>query len=118
MGASSGCGRSVPASFDEWSFWMRRYLGYAMAGLLMIACGQSGDSRGTSTMKDGAMSEQSADAAAPAMAPAPSSEEGRGSAANTAPAARLMQSSASRDTGTTGAPVMIIRTGHASVEVG
>ena len=97
---------------------MRRYVEYVMAAMVAVACSQPVGDEGA-TMKDAAMSEQSVGAAPPmaATATAPASAEGR-SAANPAPGARLMQSFASRDTGTTAAPVMIIRTGHASVEVG
>ena len=95
--------------------WMQRYFAYTVAAALALACGEPAGEM-SATMKDGAMSDQSA--AAPALAPAPASEERRASVGNAAPAARLMQGPASRDTGTTGVPVMIIRTGHASVEVG
>jgi len=93
---------------------MRRYPGYLLA-VLVTACGQSGGDQAAKTAPDAVMSEQSA-SGAPSVGMVQSSEDGAGAAANAS--ARLVQGPVSGDTGTTGASVMIIRTGHASVEVG
>lgn len=77
---------------------MRLYLGLVAAAAAIMACDQSD---GDSSMKvgtDAAMAEQSA-------------------AGGALGSIRSVQGPLSGDTGTTGAPVMIIRTGHASVEV-
>ena len=94
---------------------MLRYIGCLLA-LALTACDQPGGGDEGATMKDAVMTEQSA--AAPQMASAPASADGRASAASLAPMTRAAQGAIAGDTGTTEAPVMIIRTGHASVEVG
>lgn len=95
---------------------MRRYGGFALAAALLLACGQNDGAMALKSDADGATTEQSVGASAPAMAPEP----GRDMAmvGNALASARPAQRPIGGDTGTTGAPVMIIRTGHASVEVG
>ncbi len=97
---------------------MRLYLGY-LAAVAVLACSEGGGdgSAGTATVGDAMMSSQPA-SAPPEMQTrgGPEKESADGSLGNTATAS-AMQGRVLADTGTSGAPVMIIRTGHASVEV-
>ena len=98
---------------------MRRYAGFALAAVLTLACEQNDGAMGLKSGADGAMTEQSAAASASPMAPEPARDMAMvGNAAGAVRMARAGQGTIGGDTGTTGAPVMIIRTGHASVEVG
>ncbi len=95
---------------------MRLYFGFLAAAAGLIACDQP--DRG-STMKvgaDAATTEQSAESP-PSASPAPASADGFSAAGGVLRLAPVAQRPSSGDTGTTGAPVMIIRTGFASVEV-
>ncbi|MBA3580454.1 MAG: DUF4349 domain-containing protein [Gemmatimonadaceae bacterium] len=98
---------------------MRLYLGY-LAAVAVLACSEGGGdgSAGTATVGDAMMSSQPASAPPEMqMRGGPEKEGAQGSVGNTATAS-VMQGRVLADTGTSGAPVMIIRTGHASVEVG
>ena len=53
---------------------MRRYVGYALAAVLMLACDQNEGAMGLKSGADGAMTEQSAAASAPPMAPEPAQD--------------------------------------------
>ena len=99
---------------------MRRYVGFALAAALTLACDQNDGAMGLKSGADGAVTEQSAAASAPAMAPAPAARDMAmvGNATGAVRMASPAQGTIGRDTGTTGAPVMLIRTGFASVEVG
>jgi uncharacterized protein DUF4349 len=104
----------VPAHFDEESA-MRRFAGLALAAALMLGCEQNDGAMALKAGADGAITEQSA--ASPreiTTAPANRDMAVVGNALGATPAP---QRTIGGDTGTTGAPVMIIRTGHASVEV-
>lgn len=98
---------------------MRRYVGYALAAALTTACDQPADERAASGAWAGTPElQQPAAPVAPAARAQKTAEGAATDAASSAPSsARLTQGSVGRDTGTTGAPVMIIRTGYASVEV-
>ena len=85
---------------------MRLYLGFLAAAAGLMACEQPGTGASEKVGNDAAMVEQSA-SSPPTMA-LPEVATG---------ATRTAQRTVSGDTGTTGAPVMIIRTGFASVEV-
>ena len=96
---------------------MRLYLGLMAAAVGLIACEQADDGTNLKVGTDAAVAEQSA-ASPPAMASAPASADGfRAAGGSALGAIRVAQRPTSGDTGTTGAPVMIIRTGFASVEV-
>ncbi len=95
---------------------MRLYLGY-LAAVAVLACSEGGGDRATAGATDAVMTEQSA-AAPPMMASSPTMKDGAGAVAKAAVPMRPPSGAVSSDTGTAGAPVMIIRTGHASVEVG
>lgn len=95
---------------------MRRYVGYALLAALMMACEQGAAGSDMAVKTDAVMAEQSAVASAPQTPPSPAMD--RAAVGATLGAARGTQRPVGGDTGTTGAPVMIIRTGHASVEVG
>lgn len=83
----------------------------------MLACDQPDRGSSMKVGTDAAMTEQSA-ASPPAASVAPASADGFAAAGGTVlREARVPQRALSGDTGTTGAPVMIIRTGFASVEV-
>lgn len=105
----------VPYTSRLWSRKMRQYVGYLLA-VAAMACSDSGGDQATAVASDAVMTEQSA-AAPPMRGMAPTMKDGAGAVGNVA-AMRTAQGPVSSDTGTTGAPVMIIRTGHASVEVG
>jgi hypothetical protein len=94
---------------------MRQYMGCLLAAAA-LACSEVGGDRATAGATDAVMTEQTT-AGAPMMATAPTMKDGRGAVANAAAPMRLPSGAVSSDTGTTGAPVMLIRTGHASVEV-
>ncbi|MEO6331807.1 MAG: DUF4349 domain-containing protein [Gemmatimonadaceae bacterium] len=99
---------------------MRLYLGY-LAAVAIMACGQTDDDRAAMAVAGAAMPEQQSGVPAPTRAMDPMAKEGSDAAdaaANIGASARLMRRPTGSDTGTTGASVMIIRTGHASVEVG
>lgn len=96
---------------------MRRYMGYAVAAVLTLACDQNDGATALKSGADGAMTEQPAAAGPPPMASAPEASH-MAMVGNAIAASRTLQRTVGGDTGTTGAPVMIIRTGHASVEVG
>jgi hypothetical protein len=95
---------------------MRLYLGFLMAAAGLLACEQPDRGSSMKVGTDAAMAEQSA-ASPPSVSMAPASADGFSAAAGGLRAAPIAQRPLSGDTGTTGAPVMIIRTGHASVEV-
>jgi hypothetical protein len=95
---------------------MRRYLGFLAAAAGLFACDQPDRGLGMKVGTDAAVAEQSA-ASSPQMAPAPAMRDGVGAAGNALGSISAAQRPVGRDTGTTGAPVMIIRTGFASVEV-
>lgn len=99
---------------------MRRFVGLALAAALALACDQNDRGAGLTSAGDGAMAEKSAAGSAPAMAPAPAARDMAmaGNALDATRATRAMQRTTGGDTGTTGAPVMLIRTGFTSVEVG
>lgn len=95
---------------------MRRYFGFLAVAAGLLACDQPDRGSSMKVGTDAAMTEQSA-ANAPSMS-APAAAGGVGSAdGSVLRDARVPQRALSGDTGTTGAPVMIIRTGFASVEV-
>lgn len=94
---------------------MRLYLGCVAAAAAIMACGEP--DRG-SDMKAGIgadMAEQSG--SAPSVDMSRATRDGAGGTGRLAEIVTA-QRPTSGDTGTTGAPVMLIRTGHASVEVG
>ena len=97
---------------------MRLYMGCLLAAAV-LACSEGGGDRsaGTATVSDAMMSAQPA-SAPPEMQTrgGPEKEGADGSLGNTATAS-VVQGRVLADTGTSGAPVMIIRTGHASIEV-
>lgn len=96
---------------------MRLYLGLMAAAAGLLACEQPDSGSSIKAGTDEAVAGQSA-ASPPAMASAPTSADGFGAAGGVAlRQAPVAQRPLSGDTGTTGAPVMIIRTGFASVEV-
>jgi hypothetical protein len=96
---------------------MRLYLGFLAAAAGLMACDQADRGSSTKVGTDAAMTEQAA-ASAPAVSLASISADGFGAAGGSLPReVRVAQRALSGDTGTTGAPVMIIRTGYASVEV-
>lgn len=96
---------------------MRRYLGFIAAAAAFMACDQADRGSSMKVETDAAMTEQSA-ASSPSASPEPASDDGIGVAGGVAlRLAPVAQRPLSGDTGTTGAPVMIIRTGFASVEV-
>lgn len=99
---------------------MRLYLGFVAAAVAIMACEQSDRDSSTKVGTDAAMAEQSAASppvASMAPASAPESRDGIVAGGDALGSIRAAQGTLSGDTGTTGAPVMIIRTGHASVEV-
>ena len=95
---------------------MPRYAGFALAAVLTLACEQNDGAMGLRSGADGAVAEQSAAASAPVMATSAVAKD-MAAVGNAPGSARAEQPAIGGDTGTTGAPVMIIRTGHASVEV-
>lgn len=95
---------------------MRRYLGFLAVAAGLMACDQPDGDSGMKVGTDAAMTGRSA-ASPPEMLEAVSAE-GIGVAGGRAVQdARVAQRPVGRDTGATGASVMIIRTGFASVEV-
>lgn len=94
---------------------MRQYLG-CMIAVVAVACGQSDTGQTAGVAADGAFTEQSA-ASPPSSGIGAQTKERADPATNASTAVGMAQGRVSTDTGTTGAPVMIIRTGHASVEV-
>jgi FlaG/FlaF family flagellin (archaellin) len=106
----------VPVHFHEGS-GMRRYAGLALAAVLTLACGQDDGAMALKSGAEGAVAEQSAAANSPPMTTAPAARD-MAAVGNAFGSVGSPQRTIGGDTGTTGAPVMIIRTGHASVEVG
>lgn len=82
----------------------------------IAGCGEpSVQDRGVTVAADGAVTEEAQPSPPPMTMTA--AKTGAGAAANRREAPTGFQPGPARDTGTAGAPVMIIRTGHASVEV-
>lgn len=95
---------------------MRRHVGFALAAALTLACDQNDAAPSMAVKTDAAMAGQSA-ASAP-FAGAARAERDMAGVGSELGATRTAQRMVAGDTGATGAPAMIIRTGHASIEVG
>jgi hypothetical protein len=95
---------------------MRIYMGCVLAVAAVMACDHADQPSSLKGGTDAAVAEQSA-ARSPSMSMAPASGAAVGAADNLPRSMLMPQRPPGGDTGTTGAPVMIIRTGYASVEV-